>query len=344
MSFLTKQKDTPEFINNYLKYKRFIESGAQTTADESYYDLKTLLRFVKLSLYDKNKLNTITKEEFKQIDIKDITVKDLDKITSFQLNDFMSFLHVVLENDAKTMNRKLASTKRLFEYLDVNNMIFRNPTVNMEGARTEKRLPVHLTLKQSKQLLSNIINSDDRNKIRNYTITCIFLNCGLRLSELVGINLSNSKIDDSEQTVKILGKGNKERILYLDAAVCEAIKAYLEIRPKIGKDNTDYDALFLSSRNKRISQRAVQVIIKDELNELFKDEDEDFKKKYHTHSLRHTSPTLLYEENEVNIFILKKILGHKSLDATQIYTHVSNKKLKELMLNFNILDRKERVR
>ena len=106
-------------------------------------------------------------------------------------------------------------------------MIFRNPTVNMEGARTEKRLPVHLTLKQSKQLLSNIINSDDRNKIRNYTITCIFLNCGLRLSELVGINLSNIKIDDSEQTVKILGKGNKERILYLDAAVCEAIKAYL---------------------------------------------------------------------------------------------------------------------
>ena len=166
----------------------------------------------------------------------------------------------------------------------------------------------------------------------------------MRLSELVGINLSNIKIDDSEQTVKILGKGNKERILYLDAAVCEAIKAYLEIRPKIGKDNTDYDALFLSSRNKRISQRAVQVIIKDELNELFKDEDEDFKKKYHTHSLRHTSPTLLYEENEVNIFILKKILGHKSLDATQIYTHVSNKKLKELMLNFNILDRKEQVR
>ena len=122
-------------------------------------------------MYDKNKLNTITKEEFKQIDIKDITVKDLDKITSFQLNDFMSFLHVVLENDAKTMNRKLASTKRLFESLDVNNMIFRNPTVNMEGARTEKRLPVHLTLKQSKQLLSNIINSDDRNKIRNYTKT-----------------------------------------------------------------------------------------------------------------------------------------------------------------------------
>ena len=343
MSFLSKQKDTPEFINNYLKYKRFIESGAQTTADESYYDLKTFLRFVKLSLYDKNRLNTITKEEFKQIDIIDITIEDLDKLNSLQLNDFMYFTNVVLENDAKTMNRKLASIKRFFEYLDDNNMIYRNPTLNMEGARTDKRLPVYLTLKQSKQLLSNIINSEDRNKIRNYAITCIFLNMGLRLSELVGINLSDIKIDNSEQTVRILGKGNKQRILYLDAAVCEAIKEYLKIRPKLGKDNTDYNALFLSSRNKRISQRAVQVIIKNELNELFKDKDESIKKKYHTHSLRHTSPTLLYEENEVNIFILKRILGHTSLDATQIYTHVSNKKLKELMLNFNILDRKERV-
>ena len=116
MSFLTKQKETPEFINNYLKYKRFIEDGAQTTADESYYDLKALLRFVKLSLYDKNRLNTITKEEFKQIDIIDVTLEDLDKVTSFQLHDFMSFTHVVLENDAKTMNRKLASIKRFFEY------------------------------------------------------------------------------------------------------------------------------------------------------------------------------------------------------------------------------------
>lgn len=341
MSFLKYQKQSPEFLNNFLKYKRYIEFGAQTTTDETYYDLKTLFRFIKLYLYDKDRLNTITKEEFRQIDIVDITIDDLEQVTRFCLNDYMCFLANTLENDSRTRNRKLASVKRLYEYLEVNNLVTVNPALNMEGARTDKRLPVHLNLNQSKQLLANTINSDVRHKIRNYAITCIFLNCGLRLSELVGINLSDLKIDNSEKTVKIHGKGNKERILYLDAAVCEAISAYLEIRPKIGKDNPDYNALFLSSRNKRISQRAVQVIIKNELNELFKDEDEKEKKKYHTHSLRHTSPTLLYEENDVNIFVLKKILGHESLEATQIYTHVSNKKLKELMLNFNILERRE---
>lgn len=341
MSFLNKQKESPEFLNNFLKYKRYIESGAQTTVDETYYDLKTLFRYVKLFLYNNDKLKTITKEEFKVIQIIDVTIDDLGQMRRTDLSDYMCFLANTLENDSRTRNRKLASAKRLYEYLEVNNLIHSNPTLNMECARTDKRLPVHLSLSQSKQLLSNTINSDVRHKIRNYAITCIFLNCGLRLSELVGINLSDLKIDNSEKTVKIRGKGNKERILYLDDAVCEAIEAYLEIRPKIGKDNPDYNALFLSSRNKRISQRAVQVIIKNELNELFEDTDE--KKKYHTHSLRHTSPTLLYEENDVNIFVLKKILGHESLDATQIYTHVSNKKLKELMMNFNILNRDEQT-
>lgn len=341
MSFLKYQKQSPEFLNNFLKYKRYIESGAQTTADEIYYDLKTLFRYVKLFLYDKDKINTITKEDFRKIEIIDITIDDLEKMTRSDLNDYMCFLANTLENDSETRNRKLASTKRLYEYLEVNNLIRINPTLNMESARTDKRLPKHLSLKESKQLLANTINSEAKHRIRNYAITCIFLNCSLRLSELVGINLTDFKIDKSEQTLRIHGKGNKERIIYLDAAVCEAINAYMEVRPKLGKDNPDYNALFISSRYKRISQRAVQTIIKNELNELFEKESEEEKKKYHTHSLRHTSATLLYEENDVNIFVLKKILGHKSLDATQIYTHVSNKKLKELMLNFNILERKE---
>jgi len=345
MSFLKYQKQSPEFLNNFLKYKRFIETGAETTANEMYFDLRTLFRYVKLFLYDKDKLNTITKEDFRKIEIIDVTIEDLGQMTRASLSDYICFLANTLENDSETRNRKLASTKRLYEYLEVNNLISNNPTLNMESANTRKRLPKYLNLDKSKQLLSNTINSDAKFKIRNYTITCIFLNCALRLSELVGINISNIKIDDSEQTLKILGKGNKERILYLDAAVCEAIKAYLEVRPKIGKDNPDYDALFLSARYKRISQRAVQTIIKNELIELFEqDENENNEeeiKKYHTHSLRHTSATLLYEENDVNIFVLKKILGHKSLDATQLYTHVSDKKLKDIMLNFNILERKE---
>lgn len=341
MSFLNKQKESPEFLNNYLKYKRYIESGAQTTTDEAYYDLKTLFRYVKLELNDEKRLQSISKDDFRKIDISDVTIADLGQMKRSDLENYMCFLSNVLENDSKTRNRKLASTKRLYEYLEVNNLISGNPTLNMECARTEKRLPVHLTLNQSKQLLSNIIKSDVKNKERNYAITCIFLNCGLRLSELVGINLSDLKIDSSEKTIRIRGKGNKERILYLDDAVCEAIELYLKVRPKIGKDNPDYNALFLSSMKKRISKRTVQVLIKAALNELFKDSDENEKRKYHTHSLRHTSPTLLYEEKDVNIFVLKRILGHESLEATQIYTHVSNKKLKELMLNFNILNREE---
>ena len=240
----------------------------------------------------------------------------------------------------------LNNSNKHIEYLsNLRNYYISQVQSKVQGAvfngPKEKRLPVHLTLNQSKQLLSNVINSDVRNKVRNYAIVCIFLNCGLRLSELVGINLSDLKIDNSEKTIRIRGKGSKERILYLDEAVCEAIELYLEVRPKLGKDNPDYNALFISSRNKRLSQRAVQVLIKAAFNELFEDADENEKKKYHTHTLRHTSPTLLYEENDVNIFVLKKILGHESLEATQIYTHVSNKKLKELMLNFNILDREE---
>lgn len=171
-------------------------------------------------------------------------------------------------------------------------------------------------------------------KIRNYAITCIFLNCSIRLSELTGINLSDIKIDKSEKTIRIHGKGNKERLLYLNAAVCEAIKAYIEVRPKLGKEYKDYNALFLSARNKRISNRTVETIIKENLSKTI-DDNQDLKD-YKTHTLRHSSVSLLYNENNVDIFVLKRILGHKSLDATQIYTHVSNKKMKEIMMNCTI--------
>ena len=187
---------------------------------------------------------------------------------------------------------------------------------------------------ESKKLLSVTINSEQVYKIRNYAITCIFLNCSIRLSELTGINLSDIKIDKTEKTIRIHGKGNKERLLYLNAAVCEAIKEYIKVRPKLGKEFKDYNALFLSSQNKRISNRTVEQIIKDNLSKaLNKDLDV---KEYRTHTLRHTGASLLYNENNVDIFILKKILGHNSLDSTQIYTHISNKKMKEIMMNCTI--------
>ncbi len=340
MSFLKYQKQSPEFLSNYLKYKRYIDFGAQTTTDETFFDLRTLFRYVKLYLYDKNKLVNITKEEFKKIDITDVTIEDLEKMNQNDLQNYLFFLDSTLENVSKTRNRKLASMKRLYEYLETNNLINVNPTKWMQSATIEKRQPKYLDLKESKQLLANTINSDSRYKIRNYAIICIFLNCSLRLSELVGINLTDLKIDNSEQSLRVTGKGNKQRILYLNSAVCEAINTYLKVRPPLDKSNKDYNALFLSSREKRISQRSVQDIIKSELKELMESKGNE-SAKYHTHTLRHSCATLLYNEANVDIFVLKRILGHESLVATEVYTHVSDKKLRELMQNFNILNRKD---
>ena len=343
MSFLQYQKSSPKFLNDFLKYKRFIEFGAETTTDQLYFDLRTLLRYVKLYLYDKEKLKTITREEFKHINISDITIKDLRKINSFDLEKYIIFLADKLQNDSKTRNRKLSSCKRFFEYLYVNNLINSNPSKRLTSARTEKRIPKYLDLNESKKLLSVTINSEQVYEIRNYAITCIFLNCSIRLSELTGINLTDIKIDNSEKTIRIHGKGNKERLLYLNAAVCEAINAYIEVRPKLGKEYKDYNALFLSSRNKRIANRTVETIIKENLSKTI-DDSQDLKD-YKTHTLRHTGVSLLYNENNVDIFTLKRILGHKSLDATQIYTHVSNKKMKEIMMNCtisSIIEKKEK--
>lgn len=334
MSFLKYQKQNPEFLNNYLKYKAFIEFKSKTTANETYFDLRTLLRYIKLLLTDSNKLNTITPDEFKEVSIIDITINDLNKVTSNNLEKYIIFLGNTLNNDAKTRNRKLTSAKKFFEYLETNNFISINPARNMKSGRVEKRIPKHLSLNESKQLLANAINSDSRFKIRNYAIICIFLNCSLRLSELTSINLSDLKLDDSEQTLRVHGKGNKERIVYLNAAVCEAITCYLKVRPNLGKDNKDHNALFISGQYKRISNRAVQTIIKDELLTLL--DENPYKDKYHTHTLRHTGATLLYNEKDINIFVLKRILGHECLEATEIYTHVSDKKLKYIMENCTI--------
>lgn len=342
MSFLDFQSESPDFLNNYLKYIRFINFNAETTVNEEYFDLRTLFRFLKLKLYDNAKLNEFNLDDFKTISISDITLADMRKVTHQDLYDYIVFLHDVLKNSPKTRNKKLASLKKLFEYLSANNYIPCNPSLGLQSAKIEKRLPNYLSLDQSKQLLSNTIKSESIYKIRNYAITCIFLNCGLRLSELVGINISCIKIDDSEQTIKVTGKGNKERILYLDKAVCEAIKEYLKVRPVTGRDNPDYDALFLSSRMKRISRRSVQTIIKEEMLNVIQDNLSNC----HAHILRHTSTSLLYNENNTNIFILKEILGHKCLKATEVYTHVNSEKMKNIMEKYaisSILEREGRI-
>ena len=135
-------------------------------------------------------------------------------------------------------------------------------------------------------------------------------------------------------TLILHGKGNRERIIYLNIATKEAIEEYLEVRTNLPKSNPDYNALFLSERNKRISKRMVQTIIETEFKIIFEKKQQG----YHTHTLRHTSATLLYNENAIDIRTIQEMLGHSNLASTEIYTHISNKKLKEFMQNFSILD------
>lgn len=341
MSFLKYQKDNPEFLNNYLKYKKYISFGASSTVDEAYFDLRTLLRFIKILLYDKDKLDNITINEFRNIEIKDVTLNDIKQITNQDLEIYLSFLCNTLNNIPKSRNKKLASLKRFFEYLSENNYIDTNPSLGLKTAKIGKRNAKYLSLNESKLLLANTINSNAKYKIRNYAITCLFINCSLRLEELVGINLADIKIDESEQTLKVCGKGNKERLLYLDAAACEAIKEYLKVRPHLGRDNKDYNALFISSQKKRISKRAVQTIIKEEMEQVL---DESKKSECHPHILRHTGTSLLYNENDIDVFVLKVMLGHKSIKSTEIYTHITDKKLRDIMNNCTISSIIERER
>lgn len=204
-------------------------------------------------------------------------------------------------------------------------MIDNNPAQNLETPKLDKRLPKYLSLDDSKKLLTVTVNDEsDENKERDYAIITLFLNCGLRLSELIGINLQDINFDDYKLTV--IGKGNKERTIYLNKACINAIKDYIKVRPTEGVKNdskASNKALFLSKRRERISNRTVQYIVEKELRKAGLDTS-----KYSTHKLRHTAATLMYQYGEVDIRALQEILGHKSISTTEIYTHVSNEQVR----------------
>lgn len=329
MSFLSSQDKNPDYLNFYLKYIRYISLYAETTVNEIYNDIRIFFRYL-IMTKNEDAYKDFTIEMFKEIPIKDVTISMLEEVKPYMINEYLYFLRCTFNNSAKTRNRKLSSIKNFFKYMEKTNLLSFNPTIHIEFAKEGKRLPKYLTLLESKQLLSKTINTSSRNTIRDYAIECIFLNCCLRLSELVGINLTDIKFN--EQTLKITGKGNKQRIIYLNDATSESIQEYLKVRPTLPKTNKDYNALFLSERKKRISRRNVQIITEKCLKKAFNDS----KDKIHTHSLRHTGATLMHNENNANILIIQKILGHEQLSSTKIYTHVTNQKMKEIMNNCTI--------
>lgn len=303
----------PSFLKSYLTYMSVIKGKSENTIKQYYYDLRMFLRF---NLMIKN---DIPKSDFNNIDILDFDFDIIKNITLEDLYSFMAYVNNEHSSNDSFRARKVASLKSFFKYLYIKDKsIEENPAQNLETPKLKKRMPKYLSLEQSIDLLKII---DGKYKQRDLAMFVLFLTCGLRLSELVGINIKN--IDFKSRSLKIIGKGNKERVVFLNDVCIDAIKSYLEVRPMDMLKNEDKDALFISSKFKRITGRSVEMLAKKYFELAGIDTSV-----YTPHKLRHTAATIMYRDGNVDIRTLQELLGHASLSTTQIYTHVKNDDLK----------------
>ncbi len=321
---VTQYTDLFPQLRDYLFYMETIKGRSPKTVQEYYTDLRTFFRFI--LVYRSDDRTPLTDyEAFQKIKISDVTLGLIQTIT---LSDIYEFLHFVMSersNSATARARKVSSIRGFFKYLTNNQKVLdENPALNLEIPSTRKTLPKYLTLEQSLELLNSVNEEDGDNQQRDYCILTLFLNCGMRLAELVGINLS----DIRDNTLRLLGKGNKERSIYLNNACLTAISSYLEMRNQQHPHPKDSNALFLSRTGSRISRRRVQQIV-----ETFLKKSGLGQMGYSAHKLRHTAATLMYQYGEIDIRVLKDILGHVNLGTTEIYTHVSSRQMEHAAEN-----------
>jgi site-specific recombinase XerD len=250
----------------------------------------------------------------------------ISAITTSQIYDFLMYTGNIRGNQSSAKARKLSSIKGLYKYLvNKRNYIETNPAQNIESPKQKKALPKFLTLEESLALLDCVRNdTDSKHRVRDYAMLTLFLNCGMRVSELVGIRLND--LDPELRSMRVVGKGNKERIIYLNES-CRAVLAPL-IQERTGPlyENVRTRALFLSNRNEQISVKTVQHIVYKYLAMAGLEA-----KHYSVHKLRHTAATLMYQSGNVDVRVLKDILGHEQLNTTQIYTHVSDEHMQSAM-------------
>lgn len=307
----------PKHLNDFLNYLETIRGSSKNTIYNYKVDLSLFFRFLKL--YKNLVKNDCNFDEIYIGDIDDNFIRDI-KLPD--LYAFISFVQNYRENGNYARARKIASLKSFFKYLNTKAKVIEiNPTLELESPKIYARNPIYLSLDQSKALLNAVKGS--KNEKRDYCILILFLNCGMRLSELIGINISKIKND----TLSIIGKGNKERTIYLNDVCLKAIKNYTAVRLtniKNINELQDKDALFLSRNNRRISKRTVEMMVKKYIKKAGLDTD-----KYTPHKLRHTAATLMYKYGNVDIRSLQQILGHESVSTTQIYTHVDDERLRE---------------
>lgn len=276
-------ENNPSFLNSFLDYTATILNKSPNTIKEYNYDLNNFLKFI---MYHYKLTN---EKDIKNINIHDMTIDTVKKITLDDIHAYLFHLKNNYQSKAATRARKVASIRVFFNYLtQKTNLLEKNPAQNLETPKQDKRIPKYLSLDDSKKLLEIAMSDDDRNKERDYAIITLFLNCGMRLSELVGINISD--INFKDEKLNVIGKGNKERTIYLNKACINAINSYMNVRPRDSVKANSRDALFLSERRERISNRTVQYIVKQELRRAGLDTN-----KYSVHKLRHTAATLMYK-------------------------------------------------
>ncbi len=321
--------DNPIFLNDFLDYSLTILNKSPNSVKEYNYDIANFLKFIK----HRFRLVKVDINEIKSIKIDDMNLDIIKRITIEDIHAFLAYLKNNFNSQPATLARKASSIRIFFHYLcNKSKRIPNNPAQDLENPKLGRRLPKYLSLEQSQKLLqvaSSVTISQHNNhdnSTRNYAIITLFLNCGMRLSELVGLNIKD--IDFSDNKLNVIGKGNKERTIYLNKACITAIKAYLAIRPHDGVQGDARDALFLSEQKKRISNRTVQYIVKEEFKKAGIDHT-----KYSVHKLRHTAATLMYQYGNTDIRALQELLGHKSISTTEIYTHVDNSQVRSAVEN-----------
>lgn len=312
---MTTYLDCPQVLREFLSYHETIKGQSQKTISEYYLDIRMFLRFVKLM---RNEMPYSTPLD--EIEIKGIDLKFIEAITITDIFDFLSYLANDRECDsargigAAARARKLSAIKSFYKYLTVRTkQLIENPVKDVEFPKIRKSLPKYLTLEESKRLLSAVRGKNEK---RDYAILMLFLNCGIRRSELVALNIS----DVYEDRVRVTGKGNKERIVYYGSACKAAIDAYMPLRQKMVL--TDNRALFASQKLNRISVTAVHRLVEKHMLAAGLDASQ-----YSAHKLRHTAATLMVG-NGVDIKTVQEVLGHEHLNTTEIYTHIENTELK----------------
>ncbi len=309
MGKYAKYEYIPDFAAEFLYYCKTIKNMSDKTVDEYYLDLRVFFRFIKS--------RDGSDCPFDEIDASDVSLAEIKKISLSDLYVFLNFVNEERGNAVRARNRKISSLRSFFKFLCKQGVLDENPTTYLESPKTPKSLPIYLSLDECMRLLDSI---DGKNKERNYAIITLFLNCGLRLSELVGINTN----DITGNVLRVTGKGNKQRDVYLNEACVSALENYMAVRERYNPP-PELHALFVTNRKKRISNRMVQTLVSSYLEKANLNNH-----KYSTHKLRHTAATLMHQ-NGVDVRVLQEVLGHANLGTTQIYTHLENSELKDAM-------------